>query len=256
MRRRTWNGQKRLGLVALVLAPVSALMLMVACGNDKPAASAGGGSAPLRDITIRQERCTGDAQKAEVEGKTTITKFFIGGAEVCRAADFDRDGKPDLVTFLAGGSLVRRREVYFVGTGRPQAIELYEAGTLKSRELDTYNRGVLDTWETYDASGKIAKRERDVNGDGRIDQFWVWEGQNIVLMTDKNADGLPDPETATVWTSDGLAARNAVPSAGALPSASAAPSAPPVALTPSSTMSPSAPDAGVEADAAAPRRKR
>ena len=43
------------------------------------------------------------------------------------------------------------------------------------------------------------KRERATKGNGKIDQWWTWEGDHITIAVDKNGDGQPDPDaTITV----------------------------------------------------------
>jgi hypothetical protein len=221
------------------------MILAAACGNDKPAAS-GVSQGPVRDTTIRSEACSGraEAEDANGDGKPDITRYYKGSAEVCRSSDFDRDGKPELITHFDGAGQVRRRESDYDGNGRPESIEVLEGGRLVSRQMDTQNHGKIDTWETFDGAGKIRKRERDTNGDGRIDQWWSWESGQLVLMTDKNGDGLPDQDTASVWGPEGLMSqRAAAASAAAKAAASSAPSAAASASAP--------PPPKVEADAGA-----
>ena len=63
------------------------------------------------------------------------------------------------------------------------------------------------------ATGKLVKRERDNNGDGKVDQWWTWEGNNITIAIDKNGDGQPDPDQTITVGPNGQAI--AVPTANA-----------------------------------------
>lgn len=177
------------------------------CGNKGQVGDAKT-AASKRDTTIVHESCSGTdrTEDANNDGKPDIHHYMKGSVEVCRASDLDFDGKPEIYTYFEPNGQVRRREFDFDGRGRVTTIEAYKDGKLAYREIDTANIGKLDTWDFFDAStGRRVRRERDINGDGVIDQWWNWESESrIVLMVDRNNDGQPDADSAVVWDANGI----------------------------------------------------
>ena len=43
-----------------------------------------------------------------------------------------------------------------------------------------------------------SRRERDTNGDGRVDQWWTWQGTKVSISRDTRGDGKPDPASTVV----------------------------------------------------------
>jgi hypothetical protein len=242
---------------------VGLLISSVACGRGEqaggtPAKSAAG----MRDTEIVHEACTGDGPRedANSDGKVDIQHVNKDGREVCRSADVDFDGKVDQFTFYDASGEVRRRETDLDGNGVPNMVDHFQQGKLVLRELDTANQGKFDTWEVFDAAtGKRTRRERDGNGDGRVDQWWTWQGEQILIASDKDGDGQPDPDSELVWGNNGLvpvaaasaSAPGVVPPA---PSAPVAPSAAPVPAAASATTP--APAATSSSSDAAPKRTK
>ena len=102
-----------------------------------------------------------------------------------------------------------------------------------SIELDTTNQGRIDTWDFFDATtGARTKRERDANGDGKIDQWWTYEGGQVSIAMDRNGDGQPDPDSTITLGAGG----QVIGDAGVASAEAAAPPSAPVA-TPPPTLS-------------------
>lgn len=181
------------GLVLCALGGV------VAC-SGKGAARAGGEKG-LRDTKIRTESCSkSNGFDTNRDGKKDLFEAAAGGKLACRASDLDFDGTVDQTTFFDGNGVVRRREVDLDGNGVPNVIETFQGGKLVLRASDTAGLGKLDMWDTYNpATGERTARERDTNGDGHIDQFWVYAGTRITVRFDRNEDGVPDEEGMLVW---------------------------------------------------------
>jgi hypothetical protein len=235
------------------------VVMGLACGGGSPAnAPAGTASNGVRDTTLAHEPCAGDGPREDAngDGKADIQRITKNGREVCRIADLDFDGKPELFSYFNESGQLQRRETDLDGNGIPNMVDHFTNGTLTVRELDTASMGKVDTWEIFDAAtGKRIRRERDQNGDGRIDQWWTWQGEQITISADKNEDGQPDPESALVWTTQGLVP--AIPATGApgapvaAPTTSAPSAAPTPSAAPSTPVTTPAPNAGM-ADAGAP----
>ncbi|MGH7268907.1 MAG: hypothetical protein ACREJ3_00625, partial [Polyangiaceae bacterium] len=130
----------------------------------------------------------------------------------CRVVDLNRDGKPDLYEYFDAAGNVRRRELCYDFTGAVDAIEYFDKGKLARRELDATGRRKIDTWDWFDPNATLdpktgrpahpARRERDTKGDGRVDQWWTWNGSNVTIAVDRTGDGTPDPDSTIVLGPD------------------------------------------------------
>jgi len=194
----------------VALAPTVLAMVAAAGGCSGDDKVSGVGKAKLPEGASDapdHEACEEGGRRVEVldangDGKADVKRIYDKGSgrELCRIADLDHDGKPDLYEYFDGSGTIRRREFAYDASGAISSIEIYEGGKLVRRELDTGGLRRIDTHDTYDpATGRRVKRERDSNGDGKIDQWWTYEadGRTTIAM-DKNGDGQPDPESQLV----------------------------------------------------------
>jgi hypothetical protein len=174
-------------------------------------------AAATRANGLEHEPCTGDrldTLDSNGDGKPEITRYFDKSAhEKCRWVDLNHDGKPDLFEYFDANGSVRRREFCYDDTGLVNAVEHYESGKMVRREFDINGTHRIDTWDWFDPNapadpktGRPAHpvhRERDTKGDGRIDQWWTWNGEQLTIAVDRDGDGKPDPEASLVFSDDG-----------------------------------------------------
>ena len=185
--------------VSVALLGVSGAIAVPACSGK------GAGSAEAergkRDTKIRTESCSKSAGfDTNRDGKKDLFEANAAGKLACRASDLDFDGTIDQTTFFDPSGVVRRREVDLDGNGVPNLVETYKGGKLTLREIDGASLGKFDMWDSYDpGTGERTRRERDTNGDGKIDQYWTFTGPRITVRFDRNDDGMPDEEGALVW---------------------------------------------------------
>jgi len=186
-----------------------------------------------------------------IAGKPQLKQVFdkTTGRELCRIADLNHDGKPDMYEYYDANGQVRRREADYDDSGVVDAIEYFENGKLVRRELDTTGQHRVDTWDYFDtATGKRVRRERDATNDGRIDQWWTWQGDTVSIAIDKSGDGKPDPSETVVIGANGQAITAA--DDGGAPGAATADAGAEDAAPPS--LPPATPQAGPELDAGPP----
>ena len=184
-----------------------------ACGSSETPAATGEPQAPTTQLAppLKHEPCEDsmgqvDALDVNGDGKSDLKRIVNKGSgqEICRVADLNHDGKPELYTYYDASGQLRRREAMYEASEAISAIEYYEGGKLVRRELDTSGQRRVDTWDTFDpATGKRVKRERDTNGDGKVDQWWTWDGDKLTIAMDKNSDGQPDPDATLVTGPNG-----------------------------------------------------
>lgn len=239
--------------VSLTLCSVTGAAVLLAACSGKGAGTAES-ERGKRDTKIRTESCAKSAGfDTNRDGKKDLFEVSTGGRLACRASDLDFDGVVDQTTFYDPTGVVRRREVDLDGNGVPNLIETYKGGKLTLRELDGSSLGKLDMWDAFDpATGQRTSRERDTNGDGRIDQYWTFVGPRITVRFDRNDDGVPDEEGALVW-GDGFETAPAADAGAPVSDAGAAPLA--QAWTDAGTEKPAAAPEGALADAGAAPKK-
>jgi|SRR5688572_22685093 hypothetical protein len=181
-----------------------ALTGLVACGmfaTTGPQAS-GRGHVEPRDTKVVHEDCAITAATAVSEdingdGKPDRrTAPGAAGKAACRALDFNFDGVIDAWVYLDEAGRVRRRENDYDRDGSVDEVCLYRGGALVEQQRATARAGKLDTWHYFEA-GKMARTERDSNGDDYIDQWWEYPAQRApecpLIHSDVDGDGRPDP---------------------------------------------------------------
>jgi hypothetical protein len=197
-----------------VNAGVLAGFALAACAGFSCGSSEAKSADNERSREIVHEPCdvdAGSAVKTDVnnDGKPDIIKVMSGGKEVCRAIDLNFDGVKDAFIYYDETGAERRRESDFDRDGRPDEISVMEHGVVVRKELETNFDAKLDTWEEYQG-GRLAKTERDSDGDGVIDEWWEFNRPDqptcAVVVSDRNADGQPDPNTAVDMCGEGYKA--------------------------------------------------
>lgn len=218
---------------------------LVGCGagaeEAKPASAE-------RSLTLTHEACdvdSGSARRTDVngDGQPDIVKVMSGSVEVCRALDLNFDGVKDSFLYYDATGAMRRRESDFDRDGIPDEIATYEKGQLLSKELETNFDTKLDTWEFYSA-GRLAKTERDSDGDGVVDEWWDFnrpdQPQCAVVTSDRNTDGQPDPDSSVDMCGEGYKPPPD-PQAAQSNSSATGPVAPPPPPAPSAPQAPPPP---------------
>lgn len=169
-------------------------------GAGGPKASAAARIEP-RDTRLIHEDCplVGSAATSEDingDGRPDRRSVFGTSTVSCRALDFDFDGRVDAWVYLDPSGQVRRREHDFDRDGIADEIALYERGVLVEQRRATSRAGKLDTWHFF-VGGKLARTERDSNGDDYVDQWWDYPERRSrdcpLIHSDVDGDGRPDP---------------------------------------------------------------
>ena len=212
------------------------LAVTAACSGSTAETKKGDTATSDAPKALEHEKCDDSMGRVEITGsqkdKPELKQVFdtTTGREICRVADLNHDGKPDMYEYYNADGTLRRREGAYETSDAISEVQYYEGGKLVRRERDTTGQRKIDTWDTYDpATGKLSKRERDNNGDGKVDQWWTWEGNgNVTIAIDRNGDGQPDPnETITVGPNGQAIAPASTSSQDSDAGAAAAPPPPP-----------------------------
>lgn len=184
------RGEQPFFAIALALA-------VGACGGSNNEAKGPGGEVGKRDTTVTHEDCaieSGEKLDANGDGKPDVWIVKADGKEVCRAVDLNFDTRVDAYTYFDANGQLRRRERDYDHDGKIEEISIYRGGSLVEQQRATTLAGKLDTWQYY-SSGKIAKAERDSDGDAIIDQWWEFTTHEKcpLIHSDVDGDGRPDP---------------------------------------------------------------
>lgn len=178
-------------------------MLTMGCGilgHGGPKA-AGRPRIEPRDTKLVHEACEIDgagvvAMDINGDGEPDRRSVKAGNRELCRALDFNFDGVIDAWVYLDEASRVRRRENDFDRDGNVDEVSIFRDGVLVEQQRATSRAGKLDTWHYFQA-GKMARTERDSNGDDYIDQWWEYPAERApdcpLIHSDVDGDGQPDP---------------------------------------------------------------
>lgn len=158
---------------------------------------------------VARERAGGAvlARVAYAPDGSELARYYLplgGGAPVLREEDTDQSGEPDRwiayrgaarseifesggagtpglhFVFADGGDPLLRLEVDAGSDGLPERIYRYESGKLFAEDLDTDGDGRLDRFDRFDAAGRVALREEDLDGDGAIDVRSLYEEGRLV----------------------------------------------------------------------------
>ncbi len=185
-------------VLVTALAPIAASGCGVATTGQK---AKGRPRVEPRDTRLVHEECAvpaaGDAaEDINGDGRADRRTASDGALPRCRTLDFNYDGAVDAWIYLDDTGQLRRREHDYDGDGGADEVSLYRAGVLVEQHRSTSRAGKLDTWH-YFTAGKLARTERDSNGDDYIDQWWEYPDRRAVdcplIHSDVDGDGQPDP---------------------------------------------------------------
>jgi hypothetical protein len=211
-----------------------------------------------RDTEIKHEPCDGKsaaAQRVDVnsDNRPDIIHVRQAGREVCRIVDMNLDGAIDAYIYYDVAGLERRRESDFDRDGRPDEVTFLQGGVPIRKERETNFDNKIDTWDYYEF-GRLVRRERDSDGDRVIDQWWNFdrptEPMCAMVANDRNADGKPDPGTVVDLCGESYGVPAAAPKPVATPPSGPAPA--PAAGAPATVPVPPAAAPGVPPPAPSP----
>lgn len=202
----------RAATFAALFAPLTlgALLLSGACSSSTPKPGDESGrdefAGEARDTEIKHEPCepgghtikTFNADDPHLStAKAYVTHVYDGGKEVCWFADLNGDGRVDVYTYFDASGVIRRREAGYTVSNAIDEISTYKAGALEVVARDTSFDGRLDTWDYYE-NNRLVRRERDKTGEGRVDEWWTFEGNtdNVTIIQADPRTGKPDPTQA------------------------------------------------------------
>ncbi|NCG21190.1 MAG: hypothetical protein GWP91_19435 [Rhodobacterales bacterium] len=179
---------------------LAALMFTLGCAPKNTQTSAG---EDMFDNMVREKSVGAQGlirQSIDFDGDedAEIYNFFRERADAARLLvrkelDLNRDGKMDVVSFFDDDGNLEKEEMDGDYDGVFDWTDHYQKGIRVMSEYDTDNDGRANVFKYYDigADGiaRIDRKERDTDGDGKID---IWERFNAdgeVIRTGRDIDG-------------------------------------------------------------------
>ena len=176
---------------------VLAAALLAGCGKNKTSAS----EAYTSKITERTDDTSGLVEQSvdlDADGTLEIKNFFRERADaprllVRKELDMNRDGRFDVISFFDDEGDLTREEMDSDYDGGFDWTDHYQDGVRVMSEYDTDNDGTPNVFKYFiraeDGVVYLDRKERDEDGDGKID---VWERFNTageVVRTGRDTDG-------------------------------------------------------------------
>jgi hypothetical protein len=188
---------------APLIAACALLLVSSAAQAGKKDKETGGGDinsdqykSPVTEQELPAEGLIKQEVDLDVDGKPEIINYYRPRSSdrllVKKELDLNRDGRMDLISTFDDDGKLKKEEMDSDYDGNIDWIDHYREGRRVMAEYDTETDGksnVYKYYETVETSTNLSRKERDTDGDGKID---VWErfGPNgQVIRTGKDTDG-------------------------------------------------------------------
>ncbi len=185
----------------LLLGMVLATTATTGCKGKKdagaePVESAEAFKSQVTERVLSDQNLVQQDVDLDVDGTPEIINFYRERSNdrllVKKKLDLNRDGQMDLISYFHDTGKLEREEMDSDYDGTFDWTDHYRDGKRVMSEYDTETDGRPNVFKYYDTSEGVtflSRKERDTDGDGKID---VWErvGQDgTVIRTGKDTDG-------------------------------------------------------------------
>lgn len=187
----------RLVLAAVALAALAAPVAH-ARKPERATPSAASASGPVVEEKTIAEGLVVQEIDLDGNGKVDVRNTWRpreGGdrALVRKETDLDLDGRFDLVSLYGDDGRLVREEMDSDFDGTLDWTDHYKEGQRVFAEMDSNFDGRKDVFFYYlatdGAAPKLDRKERDTNGDGRVDLWERFDAQGNVTRTARDTDG-------------------------------------------------------------------
>lgn len=134
----------------------------------------------------------------DTDGRPDIHNFYRERADaprllVRKEMDLNRDGKVDVVSFFDDDGQLEREEMDSDYDGFFDWTDHYQQGVRVMSEYDTDNDGRPNVFRYFiradDGTVHLDRKERDEDGDGRIDVWERFDASGQVIRSGRDTDG-------------------------------------------------------------------
>lgn len=178
------------------------LAALASCGKKDPTSAADDRPPPITERPT-EEGLTQQDIDLDGDGNVEISNFYRERADaprllVRKELDLNRDKKVDVVSYFDVDGALEREEMDSDYDGRFDWTDHYQKGVRVMSEYDTDYDGRPNVFKYYirgeDGNVHLDRKERDEDGDGKID---VWErfgpgGEVVRTGRDTDGDGKVD----------------------------------------------------------------
>jgi hypothetical protein len=180
------------------LALLAVVALMGACGGKDAKSSSDAYTTKVSERILEEEGLIEQLVDLDVDGRDDIRNLYRERADaprllVRKELDLNKDGKFDVLSFFDDDGELIREEMDSDYDGRFDWTDHYQNGARVMSEYDTDYDGAPNVFKYYirndDGVVVLDRKERDEDGDGKID---VWERFNDageVVRTGRDTDG-------------------------------------------------------------------
>jgi len=176
----------------------TAIVAMVACGGKRSNSTSDAYTSKVSEAMNDTTGLVEQSVDLDANGTVEIKNFFRERAEAARLLvrkelDMNRDGRFDVISFFDDDGELTREEMDSDYDGAFDWTDHYQDGVRVMSEYDTDADGAPNVFKYYvrndDGVVVLDRKERDEDGDGKID---VWERFNDageVIRTGRDTDG-------------------------------------------------------------------
>lgn len=174
------------------------LLFLVACGGKKAPAAGGPQGRQITERNLPDQGLVLQEVDLDRDGRPEIFNYYRERADaprllVKKEMDLNRDGVIDIRSFFDDDGRLVREEMDADYDGVFDHIDHYQQGVRVMTEYDTDQDGLSNVFKYYikDERGvaRLDRKERDEDGDGRIDVWERFDAQGRVTRTGRDTDG-------------------------------------------------------------------
>lgn len=169
--------------------------------NDAPQAAAAE-SAPqewksqVTETELKDSRLILQEVDLDTDGRPEIKNYYRPRTEdrvlVKKEVDLNRDGSIDLISYFDDDGNLKKEEMDSDYDGRFDWTDHYREGRRVMSEYDTETDGMPNVFKYYETDNGVthlARKERDTDGDGKIDVWERFDPTGKVIRTGRDLDG-------------------------------------------------------------------
>jgi hypothetical protein len=174
------------------------LLLVSGCAKNRESASTAAASVGKVSERPLENGLVGQDIDLDSDGAADIKNYYRERADaprllVRKELDLNRDGKVDVLSFFDPDGNLEREEMDSDYDGQFDWIDHYQKGWRVMSEYDTDSDGKPNVFKYYiradDGSMRLDRKERDEDGDGKIDVWERFSPTGDVIRTGRDTDG-------------------------------------------------------------------
>jgi hypothetical protein len=153
---------------------------------------------PVTERRVNEENLVAQDVDLDSDGEPDIKNYYRERSDaprllVRKELDLNRDGKVDVVSFFDEDGILDREEMDSDYDGQFDWTDHYQKGVRVMSQYDTDADGNPNVFKYYirgdDGVIRLDRKERDEDGDGKIDVWERFSAAGEVIRTGRDTDG-------------------------------------------------------------------